>query len=254
MSQRLFDLTGKVAIVTGAASGIGRAIALKLAEFGADVVVVDVDILGAKEVASKIESLGRQALPVKANVADSGDVKKMVKMALKKFGKIDILVNNAGIVQCVKVVNLKEEDWDKVMNVNLKGTYLCSKEVIKHMIKRRSGKIINISSITGMTGGVVVGANYAASKAGVACFTKTLARELAPYGINVNAIAPHAIDTPGFRRDIPDEVKKSLLEAIPLRRLGKPEEVANVALFLASDAASYITGQTIHVNGGALMV
>jgi 3-oxoacyl-[acyl-carrier protein] reductase len=243
---------GKVALVTGAARGIGEAIALKLAQEGADVIVVDVDLEGAQQVAQEIEGLGRKAEAVQADVSQREAVHRLVSEAISVFGKIDILVNNAGIIRRGTFLDHDPQDWDKVLSVNLGGTFNCAKEVVPLMVKQGGGKIINISSVVGKMGDIASAPSYGTSKGAMNTFTKSLARELAPYGINVNAVAPHAIET-DMSREWPDEKRRQIVEAIPLKRLGKPEEVAEVVAFLASDGAGFITGQILDVNGGYLM-
>jgi len=245
-------LDGKVAIITGAGRGIGRAIALALARDGADVVVNDVDLQSAEAIADKVRAMGRRALPIKADVSVEEEVIKMVKTALKAFGKIDILVNNAAIFSSISLEDITEEKWDKTMKINLKSVFLCSQAVMKFMKRQRSGKIVNIASLAGKVGGIVAGADYAASKAGVICLTKSLAKQLASYSINVNAVAPAWIET-DMMKDWPRETKEAVLRQIPLGRFGKPEEVAEAVVFLASDGAGFITGATIDINGGILM-
>lgn len=247
----IFDLSNQVAIITGAARGIGAAITLRLAEFGASTVCVDVDLAGAEQISEKVRSLGQKSLPMRIDISNEDDVSKMVEDTLKTFGKIDILVNNAAILQHGTGVDISVKDWDRVINVNLRGVFLCSKAIIHHMIKRQSGRIINISSWAANTASGVA-ANYAVSKAGVSCLTKSLARQGAPYGVIVNGIAPHTIATE-MTRAHPKEVLDAFAKELPLGRLGEPEEVANVVIFLASKGVSYLTGQIIHVNGGALM-
>jgi len=245
-------LDGKVAIITGAGRGIGRAIALALARDGADVVVNDVDLQSAEATADKVRAMGRRALPIKADVSVEEEVIKMVKTALKAFGKIDILVNNAAIFSSISLEDITEEKWDKTMKINLKSVFLCSQAVMKFMKRQRSGKIVNIASLAGKVGGIVAGADYAASKAGVICLTKSLAKQLASYSINVNAVAPAWIET-DMMKDWPRETKEAVLRQIPLGRFGKPEEVAETVIFLVSDGAGFITGATIDINGGILM-
>lgn len=244
-------LKDKTAIVTGGSRGIGKAVALALAKAGADIAVADVNLEAAEEAANEIRALGRKALAVKANVADSADAKKMVETAVKEFGKVDILVNNAGITRDTLLMRMKEEDWDAVLNVNLKGVYNCTKAVVSGMMKRRYGRIVNIASVVGITGNAGQ-ANYASAKAGMIGFTKSIAKEVASRGITVNAVAPGFIQTQ-MTDVLPEDVKAKLMEQIPIGRLGQPEDIANAVLFLASDSASYITGQTISVNGGMVM-
>lgn len=245
-------LKGKVALITGAAQGIGKAIAIALAKEGADIIASDINLELAEKTAGEISSIGVKAKSLKMNVADYSEVEGKVKEAVAEFGKIDILVNNAGITKDSLLVRMKPEDFDAVLSVNLKGTYNCTKVISRLMMKARSGKIVNIASIVGQMGNVGQ-ANYAASKAGVIGFTKTAARELAVRGINVNAIAPGFIDTEMTRR-LPEDKKIKLNEQIPLGRLGTPEDVASAVIFLATDDSKYITGQVISVNGGMIMI
>lgn len=244
-------LLGKVAVVTGAAQGIGRAIATRLAQDGADVVVADVDAGRSQETVAAIQALGRRALNVKVNVADWNDAKGMVDQVLKEWGQLDILVNNAGITRDGLLLRMKEDDWNLVLQVNLNGTFHCTKAVLQPMTKQRSGRIINIASVVGVMGNVGQ-ANYAASKAAVIGFTKTVAREYASRAVTVNAVAPGFIDT-SMTQGLSAEVKEMLQKQIPLGRLGQPDDIAAAVRFLASDEAAYITGQVLHVNGGMLM-
>ncbi|MGH7205990.1 MAG: 3-oxoacyl-[acyl-carrier-protein] reductase [Nitrospiraceae bacterium] len=246
------SLQGKVAIVTGAAQGIGRAIAETLARHGADIVVADLDPGRSQDTVEAVGKLGRRALNVKVNVADWDDVKSMTDQVLKDWGKIDILVNNAGVTRDGLLVRMKEEDWNLVLQVNLNGTFHCTKAVLQGMSKQRSGRIVNIASIVGAIGNAGQ-ANYAASKAAVIGLTKTVAREYASRMITVNAVAPGFIDT-AMTHGLPPEVKETLQKQIPLGRLGQPLDVAEAVRFLVSDEAGYITGQVLHVNGGMLMV
>ena len=242
-------LDGKVAIVTGASRGIGRATAVALARQGAKVVINFAgNITAANAVLAEITEAGGEAMLFQANVAEGAAVEAMVKATMDKFGRIDILVNNAGITRDNLLMRMKEEDWDAVMNTNLKGIFLCTKTVARQMMKQRSGKIINMASVVGVMGNAGQG-NYAAAKAGVIGFTKSMAKELASRNVLVNAIAPGFITT-DMTHVLSEEVKAGLLGAIPLDRLGTPEDIAHVVVFLASDAANYITGQTINVDGG----
>jgi 3-oxoacyl-[acyl-carrier protein] reductase len=245
------SLDGKVAIVTGAGQGIGRVVAETLARHGADIVVVDLDPGRSQETVESVTKLGRRALNLKVNVANWDDVKGMVDQVVKDWGKIDILVNNAGITRDGLLVRMKEEDWNLVLQVNLNGTFHCTKAVIQPMSKQRCGRIVNIASIVGVMGNAGQ-ANYAASKAAVIGFTKTVAREYASRMITVNAVAPGFIDT-AMTQGLPAEVKETLQKQIPLNRLGQPSDVAEAVRFLVSDEAGYITGHVLHVNGGMLM-
>ncbi|MDI7741628.1 3-oxoacyl-[acyl-carrier-protein] reductase [Lysinibacillus fusiformis] len=245
-------LDGKTAIVTGASRGIGRAIALQLASEGANVVV---NFSGSEQKASQvveeIQNLGSQAIAVQANISDSDSVQQLMNAAHEQFGSIDILVNNAGITRDNLLMRMKEDEWDDVINTNLKGVFLCTKAVTRQMMKQRAGRIINISSIVGVMGNAGQ-ANYVAAKAGVIGLTKTTARELASRNILVNAIAPGFITTE-MTETLPEDVKSSMLTQIPLAKLGKPEDIAKAVVFLASDDASYMTGQTLHIDGGMYM-
>ncbi len=214
-------------------------------------VVSDINLEKAREAADEIQGMGRRSFAIKANVADLKDVERMVEAIVEQFGRIDILVNNAGITRDRLILRMTEEDWDAVLDVNLKGTFNCTKTVIRHMSKQKSGKIVSIASVTGEMGNAGQ-ANYAASKAGVIGFTKTIAREFATRGINVNAIAPGYIQTP-MTDAVPEKAKEELKRMIPMERLGQPEDVAQAVLFLVSESSSYITGQVLNVNGGIYM-
>lgn len=244
-------LKDKVALITGGARGIGRAIALTFAKEGADIVVADVNLEIALKTASEIEHLGRPALALEMDVTNYDKVEEGINKILDKMGKVDILVNNAGITKDNLLLRMSQADWDAVINVNLKGTFNCIKAVCRPMIKQRSGRIISIASIIGLMGNPGQ-ANYAASKAGIIALTKTVAKELASRNINANAVAPGFIQTE-MTAKLSEEIKKKMLEAIPLAKLGTPEDVANACLFLASDESSYITGQTITIDGGMVM-
>jgi 3-oxoacyl-[acyl-carrier protein] reductase len=243
---------GKVALVTGAARGIGQAIVLALAQEGADVVIVDVDLERARRVAQEVKDLGRKAMAVQVDVSQRDAVDGMVSDVVTAFGKIDILVNNAGIIRRGTFLEHSLADWDRVLDVNLGGTFNCTQAVVPLMMKQRAGKIINISSVVGKMGDLASAPSYGTSKGAINTFTKSLARELAPCGINVNAVAPHAIETE-MSREWSEEKRRQIVEAIPMKRLGQPGEVAEAVVFLASDGASFITGQILDVNGGYLM-
>ena len=249
------NLNGKVAIITGARRGMGRADALLLARAGAKVAVSDISQEECQKVVDEIKKEGGEALAVKCDVSKKIEVDNLIKNAIDEWGRIDVLVNNAGIVEFKPFIDLTEADWDKVLNINLKGYFFCAQAAAKEMMKQKSGAIVNIASIAmGQQGigfaGIV---HYCASKGGIVAMTEALAAEMAPYNIRVNAIAPGAIDTPMADASKMDPVAlQGTLSRIPLKRMGKPEEIANTVLFLASDASSYITGATVVVDGGWL--
>ena len=246
------ELEGKIAIVTGASRGIGRAIALNLAAAGAHIVAVyQQNKEKADELAQEIEPLGRACLTVKADVAVEDEVNALIDQTMTQFGKIDMLVNNAGMTKDGLIMRMKTEDWHSVLNVNLSGMFYALKAVTKPMMKQRSGKIVFITSVIGLTGNAGQ-ANYAAAKAGVIGLMKSAAKEFASRGIQVNAVAPGFIDT-DMTKGLNDEVKNTYLEQIPLKRFGRVEDVAEAVKFLVSEKADYITGQVIHVNGGLYM-
>ena len=251
MTESDNELERKDSAGYGAAQGIGREIALALATDGADVAICDVNLEAAQKTAGDIEAKGRKSLALKANVAASADVTAMIDQVVEKFGRIDILVNNAGITRDGLILRMKDEDWDLVLSINLKGAFLCTKAALKYMTKQRGGTIINIASIVGAMGNAGQ-ANYVASKAGLIGLTKTIAREYANRGITANAVAPGFIET-AMTQALPENVRQELAKQIPMGKLGTPEDVANAVRFLASPWASYISGQVIHVNGGMYM-
>ncbi len=241
---------GKVALVTGGASQVGRALSLALAQEGADLVVWDVDP-AREETCAQAENMGRRTLSFPVDVSDWDQVSAAAEAALARFGRVDILVNNAGICQTATIEEITPQEWDRVLDVNLKGVFLCSKAFMPAFKEQRQGKIVNMSSIAGKVGGIAVGANYSASKAGVICFTKSLAKELAPYGVNVNAVAPGVIDNPmgwGLRGGL-----EAMLPLIPLGRVATNQDIVQAVLFLASAQADFITGELLDVNGGQVM-
>ncbi len=246
------QLEGKVALVTGGSRGIGRSIALTLASRGADVAINFAgNVEAAEKTVAEIEAMGRKAIMIKTDVADTEACAAMIDEVVEKMGKIDILVNNAGITRDTLLMRMKEADWDAVLNTNLKSVYNCTKAAIKYMMKARSGRIVNISSVVGAMGNAGQ-ANYAAAKAGMLGFTKAVAKETAARGITVNAVAPGFIST-DMTAVLSEKVVDNLKAGIPMGRLGEPEDIANAVAFLVSDDAAYITGQTLHVNGGMLM-
>lgn len=245
-------LSGKTAVVTGGSRGIGKAIALKLASLGANIVVnYRQGSEAVTEVISEIEKLGIKAIAVQADISSYEEAEKLIKAAVENFGSLDILINNAGITRDNLILRMKEEDFDKVIEVNLKGAFNCVKHASGIMVKQKSGKIVNVSSVVGLSGNAGQ-VNYAAAKAGIIGMTKSLARELASRGINVNAIAPGFIET-NMTESLSDKIKEVSLSNIPLRRFGKGEDVAELVAFLCTGASDYITGQVINVDGGMLM-
>ncbi|MFH0797249.1 MAG: SDR family NAD(P)-dependent oxidoreductase [Candidatus Omnitrophota bacterium] len=259
MKSKLKD---KVAIVTGGASGIGKAIVREFAREGAKVVVADIDFSEAKKTASQVVQSGGESLPVKVDVSSRKEVKEMVKKVVEKFSRIDILVNNAGISVIVPFLEMTDETWEKTLNINLAGTFLCCQEVLPYLLKQKNGKIINMSSQSGKQANSWYAA-YCASKFGIIGLTQSLALEFAPSGININAICPGVVFTPMWDSQMepyakkynlkPTEVKNYLINKIPLGRLATPEDVAQVAVFLASADSDYLTGQALNVSGGAIL-
>jgi NAD(P)-dependent dehydrogenase (short-subunit alcohol dehydrogenase family) len=247
-------LDNRTAIVTGARRGIGRAIALALAKEGANVVVSDVNQEDCQKVVAEIESLGRRGLALKCNVTSRAEIEEMVKITVAEFGKVDILVNNAGIITFKPFLELTEDDWDKTLNVNLKGQFLCAQAVAKEMVKNKRGRIINIASISSGGCGIAfpLVAHYTASKGGIIALTEALALELTPQGINVNAICPGAIDTDMAKGVKEGNQLERVLVRIPKNRMGQPEDVAHLAVFLASDESDYISGAAMVIDGGWL--
>jgi 3-oxoacyl-[acyl-carrier protein] reductase len=241
----------RVAVITGASRGIGRSIALALAAQGARIVAFDLDMAETEKVAGEIRELGVDALAVQGNVTVAADTERMIDAALEKFGRVDILVNNAGITRDGLLMRMKDEDWDAVLGVNLKGAFLCSRAASKVMAKQRYGRIINISSVVGQMGNAGQ-ANYCASKAGLMGLTKSNARELAKRNVTVNAVAPGFIAT-AMTDALPEKTRQELAAQIPLERLGTADDIANAVLFLATERSGYITGQVIGVNGGMYM-
>ncbi len=244
----MFELNDKVAVVTGGSRGIGKGIALVLARAGADIAIADV--LDAGDAVKEIEALGRKAISVKTDVSNKKSVDSMIKEVVSNFGKIDIMVNNAGILRLAQIENMEEKEWEKVIDVNLKGCFLCSQAAGKEMIKQKSGSIINIASVAGIAA-YQQGAAYSASKAGIILLTKALAGEWGKHGIRVNAICPGAIQTDMTKGMLEDEkMKQGIIMQVPLGRIGVPEDIGEAALFLASDAAGYVTGHALVADGG----
>jgi 3-oxoacyl-[acyl-carrier protein] reductase len=246
------QLKGKTAVVTGSGRGLGKSIALKLAQMGANIVLNDLEGSDSIDAAAEeFKAAGYNVIVTKGDVRNAEDVEKMVKAAVEAFGRIDILVNNAGITRDMLMVKMSEKDWDDVLDINLKGAFLCTKAVARIMMKQRSGKIINVASVAGVMGNPGQ-ANYSASKAGLIGLTKSTAKELASRNITCNAVAPGLIQSK-MTEVLPEKVKEAYLKNIPLNRFGTPEDVANVIGFLASDSSDYVTGQVIHIDGGLVM-
>lgn len=245
------DIKGQTAMVTGGARGIGKAIAESLARKGVNLAIADISLESAGETAKELESFGIKTLSLRLDVSKSGDVSKAYEDLIKEFGRLDILINNAGITRDSLILRMKEEDWDSVIDINLKGVFLCSKEAIKVMVKQRYGRIINIASVVAFMGNPGQ-ANYSASKAGIIGLTKTTAREYASRGVTVNAVAPGFIST-AMTDALAENIKQDMLKSIPIGKFGSVDDVANAVNFLASPENGYITGQVIHVNGGMYM-
>ena len=246
----VFELDGQTAIVSGGGAGIGRAICLALDDRGANVVIADVDSDSAGKTVAMI-SQGR-GLFIKTDVSDETSVKQLYETVIERFGRVDILVNNAGVFSNTPILDITTSEWDMIMKINLRGTFLMAREAFKLMKEKEFGKIVNIASMSAKTGGVVAGAHYSASKAAVICFTKSLALQAAPYKINVNGITPGLIET-GLTKAWGDDANKALAEKIPFKKYGQPEDVAEAVAFLVSEKASYITGEIMDINGGMIM-
>lgn len=246
------SLNDKVAIVTGGSRGIGEAICAYLARADANVVVADIDLDCAAKVAEKLSSDHSKAISVRTDVSKSDDVRVLIEKTLQEFGRLDIMVNNAGVDSGVGVENMSKEEWDRVMDINLWGVFLGCKHASEPMKRQKRGKIVNVSSLSAKTGGVFSGMNYSASKSGVLALTKSFAKLLAPYGINVNAICPGQVDTPMFRKLTGEQIAR-LVRAIPLDRVGLPQDIAGATLFLASDLSDFVTGVALDINGGEQM-
>ena len=247
------DLMDKVAIITGAGRGIGRSIALKLAQHGVDCVIADIDVSNAESVVGEIESLGRKSLAVRVDVSVQKEVEQMIQISLKRFSAINILINNAGVSCPLPLLETSDDEFNRQIDINLKGVFFSCKAILPHMMQLRSGKIVNIASIAGKRGGGIMGRSaYAAAKGGVIAFTKAVAREGGPYGINVNAITPGLTDTEMTAQFTGDQ-RTEIVKGIPLGRVGSTEDIAKAAVFLASDYADYITGEIMDVDGGFMM-
>jgi 3-oxoacyl-[acyl-carrier protein] reductase len=245
-------LEDRISIVTGAASGIGKATAILFGEEGSNVIAADIDIEGAQKTADEIHKKGHKALAVKVDLSDISDIQRTVSDIVKEFGSIHILVNNAGVFSNVQIPDMTEEEWDRVMNVNLKGAFFLSKEVFPVMTKQKYGKIVNVSSLSAKRGGFTSGINYGVSKAGLISVTKYMANYGGRHGINVNSIVPGFVDTEMFQRHS-QEKQEAVIKSIPIGRIASTEEVAKAILFLVSEDSAYITGEIMDINGGVLM-
>jgi 3-oxoacyl-[acyl-carrier protein] reductase len=245
------EFKGQVALITGGARGIGKAIAVSLAKRGADLAIADISSESARETAKEIASLGVKAVPVALDVSKSSEVSGAIEGIVREFGRLDIVVNNAGITKDGLILRMKEEDWDAVIGINLKGVFLCSREAVKVMVKQRYGRIVNIASVVAFMGNPGQ-ANYSASKAGIVGLTKTIAKEYASRGITANAVAPGFIAT-AMTDALAENVREEMLKSIPVGKFGSVDDVANAVVFLSSPETAYITGQVIHVNGGMYM-
>lgn len=248
-----FNFKDKVVVVTGAGQGLGRMVCSEFASAGAKVAAVDINGENVESLVREIEKMGGTAEAFRGDVSNAGEIERMISIIVDRWDRIDILVNNAGIAHRGDIFSIREEDWDRLIAVNLKGVWLCSRAVLKSMIEKGGGRIVNVGSISGWLGGHEVGVDYAVSKAGVAVLTKRMANEMANKNITVNSVAPHAIETP-MTEGHGEEGIKRIMAKIPMQRLGKKEEIAAAIMFLASKEAAYITGQTLHANGGTLMV
>lgn len=248
------EFQNKIALITGAGQGMGKAVALTLAQQGAHIAINDIDPASAEKTAKELQKLGINAIAVPANVTDKIDVKHMIQQTINHFGRLDILINNAGILYPTKVIDIPEDEWDRVIDVNLKGTFLCSQAVLPTMQKNNWGRIVNFSSTAGKNISTVGGAHYTAAKAGILGFTRHLAKEVAQHNITVNAVCPGLIDTDMVRNTIDPNRQQAYANSFPISRLGKPEEVADLVAFLCSDKAAYITGASLDINGGDLMI
>ena len=248
------DLTGRVALVTGAGRGMGRASAERIAADGARVVVNDLDETRAEEVADRLAADGAEAVGVAADVADAADVRRLVDTTRERFGDVDILVNNAGVLRRTGILALEEDEWDLVLNVNLKGTYLCTRAVLPAMKEAGWGRVVNISSSAGRSVSTLGGPHYTTAKAAVLGFTRAVAKEMAPFGITLNAVCPGLVNTEMVSEVITSAEVRDYADSFPIKRLAEPQEVAELVAFLASDRAAYITGASLDINGGDLML